>query len=351
MITFFLFLVGSIHNQTVFRGGLGYLLGDFLRHYGGDAVFIVLDAEARHKFRHNLGVAGVRYLLIKKEFAHGRQVGHAAIPFKIKEKSVAVGIYFVVHCLIQHFVIVYQVLYVEGIFPIESVAAHHPLYFEIGEGATRFVVGQVARYRMKQGVLSARKPLFVGYPIEGIGGPIVVLRAWPIQVQEVYGRFIEVFEVVLVAAQIYQDVFELVQAIGVIEGFVTGLRRELAFQYAYPSFEGVYGFPKLGHKGNVAIAGVHHFPSFFVILGAIYASYFFQIYVAFQLGFQILLITKRVIRYGFKGFQLVVFGLEGIEAGLAIGQFAAFEGVEAVFVLAVQDVVGHKFKVGLGWVA
>jgi len=53
-------------------GGLGYLLGDFLGHYGGDAVLVVFDAEARHKFRHNLRVAGVCYLLIKKELAHRR---------------------------------------------------------------------------------------------------------------------------------------------------------------------------------------------------------------------------------------------------------------------------------------
>ena len=53
-------------------GGLGYLLGDFLGYYGGDAVLVILDAEARHKFRHDLRVTGVRYLLIEKELAHGR---------------------------------------------------------------------------------------------------------------------------------------------------------------------------------------------------------------------------------------------------------------------------------------
>ena len=53
-------------------GGLGYLLGDFLGYYGGDAVFVILDTEARHKFWHNLRVTGVGYLLIKKEFAHRR---------------------------------------------------------------------------------------------------------------------------------------------------------------------------------------------------------------------------------------------------------------------------------------
>ena len=81
-------------------GGLGYLLGDFLGHYGGDAVLIVFYAEARHKFRHNLRVTGVRYLLIEKKFAHGRQVGHITIALEIKEKGVAVGIYFVVHRLV-----------------------------------------------------------------------------------------------------------------------------------------------------------------------------------------------------------------------------------------------------------
>ena len=46
MITFLLEVVWCIHYEAMFCGGLSYLLGDFLGHYGGDAILVVLYAEA-----------------------------------------------------------------------------------------------------------------------------------------------------------------------------------------------------------------------------------------------------------------------------------------------------------------
>ena len=130
-------------------------------------------------------------------------------------------------------------------------------------------------------------------------------------------------------ANINQIMLELVNAIGVSYKGVIFIWRDFSLRDIQHALPPINNFPLLNHAGNVAVARIHHFTSFFVVFRFADTGFWRSICIALVGAANLLLIETRHFHHFIQRLYLIIFRLITLISLILINCFISLNTILA----------------------